>query len=494
MEVTIMPNIKKRLLLAALPAGLAALALAPWLAGPAHAAGAAAPGPTPAPTPVPQISAGRTPAPTRSEQVSFPTPTPTPTANPMLQEIIRQGVESADIEGVRPTPARATKDKAMSLKEAVGMAQEAAAASKGTLELNKLNAQRQVTALNSGVNAAIQALATDDRYKELKKEFETYDVMMDEALAAELAMYEGRGYKELNSDERRQLAATRDYGHIQLNMNIAQLDNSAAILDNSQAYMAYAQYSGVAKLQSAIALQQEALDLQKANLDMLRKQYELGAAARVDVEKAEISYEKAGISLNQTKRTLTSTLTSLNKLIGENLGTTYSDFDREQLRPAKATPRLQAYLDDALAQRSEILVAEKNKELTKGQSDLYEDDKPYKLQTVDAQKESALTSEEAAINYDLALANVESEIRAAYKQLLSLRAQIAYNESQVSSAQRSYERISKQRELGFTTQASLDAAGMSVTQAKIQLENSRIDVWLQERKLDVISGIGPGGL
>lgn len=447
-----------------------------------------------APTPVPQTytHAMQTPAPAPVETVSEPTPTPTPTAPPMLQEIIREGVESASID-IKPTPPRASENAALSLNEAVSMARSAAEASLGSLELAKLNSQRQAASLNSSVSAATRALETDDRYKLLKKEEKTYGDNMAMDLRMELDAYEQMEYKELNTDERRQLASTRDYALIQLNDGIAQIGYNIEILDNGQAYSAWAAYSSVAKLQSAIALQQEALDLQKSSLDALKKRYELGAASKTEADSAELSYDKAAISLGQTKRSLASALISLNRLIGENLATTYADFDRSQLRPAKATPRLQDYLDGALSKRSEILIAARSRDLAEGQAGLFSE-APYKPESVHEGQESALSAEEAAIAYDMAVSEVESEIRSAYKQLLSLRGQISYNESQVAIAQSALERAQKQRDLGLATQLSVDSAAITVAQAKIQLENSTIDVWLQERKLEIISGIGPGGL
>jgi hypothetical protein len=467
---------------------------APTPAPAAEGASGAAAQESAARTPVPQTytHAMQTPAPAPVEAVAVPTPTPTPTAPPMLQELIREGVESASVE-ISPTPPRATENAALSLKDAVGMAQSAAQASVGALELAKLNTQRQAASLNSSASTAAKALETDDRYKLLIKEEKTYGDNMAMDLRMELDAYKQMEYKELNNDERRQLASARDYGLTQLNIGIAQIEHNIAILDNAQAYSAYAAYSGVAKLQSAIALQQEALDLQKSSLDALNKRYELGAASKAEADSAGISYEKAAISLGQTKRSLLSALVSLNKLVGENLATTYEDFDRSQLRPAKATPRLQDYLDGALSKRSEILLAARNKDLAEGQAGLFSE-APYKPESVHAGQESALSAEESAIAYDIAVSNVEAEIRAAHKQLLALRGQISYSESQVAIAQSALERAQKQRDLGLATQLSVDSAAMSVAQAKIQLENSTIDVWLQERKLEIISGIGPGNL
>jgi hypothetical protein len=411
----------------------------------------------------------------------------------MLQEIIREGVEKASIAEPKPTPPKASKNVSLSLKDAVALAQAAAEPNQATLALSKLNAQRQAVALNSGVSSATKALETDDRYKLLKKEEKTYGDNMALDLRMELDAYEGMGYKELNNDERRQLASTRDYALIQLNTGVMQIEHNMLILDNAQAYSAYSAYSGVAKLQSAIALQQEANALQEASLAALRKRYELGAASKSELDAAELALEKAVLSLGQTKRSLTSLLATLNNLIGENLATTYADFDRAQLSPAKATPRLQDYLDKGLSQRSDILLAARSKEVAGGEAGLFSE-APYKPSSVDAGREAVQSADEASLSYDTALVTAESSIRAAYKQLLSLRGLISYNESQVESAQSVHDRIAKQRDLGLATQLSVDSAAMAITQAKIQLENSRIDVWLQERKLDTICSIGPSNL
>jgi outer membrane protein TolC len=276
-------------------------------------------------------------------------------------------------------------------------------------------------------------------------------------------------------------------------MNITRVDHNIEIMRWQLTYAAYAQYAGMAKMQAAIALQQEALDLQYKNLEILRKKYELGAATRIETENAGISYDKAVIELNKQKRSLTSLTAGFNRLVGENLATTYQDFDRTKLAPTKRDDSVESYIAAALENRSELLLAKQEMSLAQRQAQLYESE-ISKFSTLDDKQDALQDAEEAAIDYELAVQDVESEINNAYKQLVALRGMTGYYESQIQTAQENYERTQKLFELGMTTAISVDQVRMSVTQAKMQLENNQIDIWQQQQKLKIISGIGPGGL
>jgi len=282
-------------------------------------------------------------------------------------------------------------------------------------------------------------------------------------------------------------------GYDRFNFNIRKVDYNIEIMRNQLSYAALAQYSGIAKMQAAIALQQEALDLQLQNLKILKVKYEIGTVARIEVENAEISYNKALIEMRKQQRSLTSLLASFNKLIGENLGTTYQDFDRAKLKPPKSDDPAAKYVASALEKRSEILIAKEELGLAARQRELYETE-ITNFRTLDDKQDAIQAAEEAEINYELALQDVEASINSAYKQLVALRGLTPYYESQIETAQRNYDRMQTLFGLGMATASSVDQVRMSLTQAKMQLENNLTDIWLQRQKLQIISSIGPGGL
>ncbi|MCL2057896.1 MAG: TolC family protein [Oscillospiraceae bacterium] len=457
----------------------------------------------------PQPPPGATPVPTGNVPITTPTPRPTstpwnqlghnvtprpdPTANPMIQQFIREDVERASKIDVAPTPPNAAKDKQLSAKQAADFAVTAAKASFLGMEITRLNIQKQVDSLRESVNMAIQVLDADDRYRVLLDAEDLWGDRLEEDLQFELEMYRMMDYKELTSDERRELISVRDMGYERFNLNIKRVDYNIEIVRNQVIYAAYAQYAGIAKMQAAIAITQEALDLQLKNLEILRVKYELGTATRIEVENAELSYEKAQVDMRRQKRSLTSLTTGFNRHVGENLATTYQDFDRAQLAPPRSDSPVDSYIKRALEQRSEILLAKQEMELAQRQVVLYETE-ITKFSTLDDKQDAAQAAEEAEIDYDAVLWDVEAEINEAYKQLVALRGVTAYYESQIETAQENYDRMQVLFEMGMTTAVSVEQVGMSLSQARMQLENNLIDIWLQRQKLDIISSIGPGGL
>jgi len=450
--------------------------------------------PTPTPKVVPQVTQTPRPTPTPWNQLGHSTsPSPSPTTNPMVLEWIRNDIEKAFTSDVEPTPAVATKDKQLTAQQAAEGAVEAAKASFKGMEIARLNIQKQIDSLRNAVNMAITALEMDDRYRVLVEAEEKWGETLEEELIFELEMFRMMKYTELTSDERRELISIRDMGYERFNLNIKRVNHNMEITRNQLAYAAYAQYAGIAKMQAAMAIQREALDLQLTNLEILKKKYELGAATRIEVENAELSYEKALIDIRKQQRSLTSLVTGFNRLVGENLSTSYQDFDRTKLAPPRRDDAVDAYIARALEKRSEVLLAGEEMSLAQRQAKLY-DTELTNFRTLDDKQDAIQAAEEAEITYDMTVQDVEAEINAAYKQLVNLRGVTAYYESQIRTAEENFERAQKLFELGMTTAVSVDQVRMSMSQAKMQLENNLIDIWQQRQKLDIISGIGPGGL
>jgi len=411
----------------------------------------------------------------------------------MTQERVREEVERAFVIEVKPTPSIASNNKTLRVDQAAEEAVEAANASFRSLEISRTNIQTQIASIRDAVSMSIMALSNDDRYLDLLEAEELWGIKLDVPRKLELEMFRMMDYKELTSDERRELISIRDMGYERFNLNIKKIDFNTEIMRNQLKYAAIAQYAGVAKMQSAITLQQEALDLQLLNLEILRSKYELGAASRIELENAELSYEKTRIELDKQRRSLTSLLTGFNRLVGENLATTYEDFDKAQFVPPESYDPVDKYIGDALANRSEILLAEAEMSLALRQAALYETEITH-YDTLADKQDAIQAAEESEITRDLAYQDVRAEIQNAYKQLTALRGVTAYYESQIETAKLNYERTQALYELGMTTAAGVEQVRMSYIQAQMQLDNNTIDIWLQVRKLEIISGIGPGNL
>ena len=462
----------------------------------AHASKAVQPyvDPTPSPPPVPVVTLTPRPAATPWNQLGLKvSPTPEPTADPMIQDWIREDVEKAFVIDIEPTPAAASQNRTLTARQAADSAIDAAKASFRSLDITRLNIQKQIDSLRDSVNMAITLLQMDDRYKELIEAEELHGRTLEEELVFELEMFRAMKYVELTSDQRRELISVRDMGYERFNLNIKKVDYNIEIVRNQLTYAAYAQYAGIAKMQAAIAIQQEALDLQQKNLEILKKKFELGAATRIEVENAELSYSKALIDINKSKRSLTSLVTGLNKHVGENLGTTYEDFDRSALAPSsrRMDEPVEKYISRALENRSEVLLAKDEMSLAQRQAKLYETD-ITNFRTLDDKQDAIQAAEEAAITYDITLQDIEAEVNSAYKQLVSLRGVTAYYESQIRTAQDNLDRVQTLFEFGMATAVSVDQVRISLSQSKMQLENNLIDIWQQLQKLDIICGIGPG--
>ncbi|MCL2163460.1 MAG: TolC family protein [Oscillospiraceae bacterium] len=461
-------------------------------------------------TPVPQVFA--TPRPTQTQvTIVIPAATPTPTSDPMLQDYVREGVDKVSITDIKPTPGIPSYNVKLSVEKAVEKALEASKPSIRTLEISKSNALKQITSVRSGVNMAIKALDNDDRYLELKAYDEVWGGdkdskgnyivtaegaivhdKLDPDLRMELSIYQAMDYEELWYDDRLALEVTRDLSYDRFNLNIMQIEHNQEIQKKSIEYGVYAQYAGIAQLQSSLVLQRKSLKNTENTLETAKKRYELGDISKAEFDKAQIAYDKAVLEIASSERSLKSQVTSFNKTLGENLNTTYSDFDISLLAPKASNRSINYYLDKATSARSEVILAAERKRLAEAEAEYYK--AVYKSERTFERYEKIQAADEAVLEYELAVNAVESDVRSAYKQLLALRGSSPYYQRQVEITQDSYERTQTMYELGMVTLSAVDAAALQVNQAELQLLNNRISIWTQQKLLETICGIGPGNL
>ena len=487
--------------------------MAVYAAEPTHRIAPLAPTPTPTAGAVPQLNL----APPRASQTPRPAatltppPTPTPTSDPMLQTTIREAVDKASITDIKPTPARATKDASLSVGEAVDKAIEAAAPSFRTLDIAEENAMKQVASIRGAVNMAIRALNNDDRYQQLadaddiwggeKDKDGNYILnpdgtlkgdMLDPVVRAELSIYQAMGYDGLSKDDRLALEVTKDLGYAMFNVNILAIEHSREIAKNSIKYGVYAQYAGIAQMQAALELQKTAFEITGKTLEITQRRLELGYASKVELDSTQAAYNKAALEIVRSERSLKSLTASFNNMLGENLDTTYKSFDTNELAPTDMREGINHYIEKAQSERSEIILAAERKRLAEAEAEYYM--AVYTSDRTFERYEKIQAADEAGIEYDLALVSVESDVRSAYKQLLALNGSLPYNERQIEIAKDSLARVQKMYELGTVTLNTVDSAAVAVSQAELQLVNNMINIWLQQKRLEIICGIGPGNL
>jgi len=434
-----------------------------------------------------------------------------PTADPMLQDVIREGVDRIVVTDVMPTPAVPSRNVALTVDDAVERAMEAATPNIRTMELMRRNVVRQIQRVREAVNMAITVLSIDDRYQELAREDEIWGGIRDEddnyvigpdgrilhdllhpQLRMELAMFQAMGYEELRYADRLALEVLRDLGYAQFNINVTLIDHNIDIMKRGIEFAVYAQYAGIAQMQGALELQRAALENTARTLEIARRRYELGHAPRVEVDAVQATFERAELEIARSERSLRSLVTSFNRTIGENLDTTYRDFDLSLLAPAETVPSLEYYMEKALQERSEALIAAERMRIAEAEADhfraVYRGERTYeRFVRVQA-------AEEAALNYELARNSVEADVRRAYRQLLTLRGTLPVNERQIGIARENFERVQRMYELGTVTASVVNTANLGVMQAELMLANNKINIWTQQKRLEIITGIGPGNL
>lgn len=219
--------------------------------------------------------------------------------------------------------------------------------------------------------------------------------------------------------------------------------------------------------------QVERLTQERTNLE---RKVELGLSLQSDVDSKDLEIQKAELAIKGLEIELNQIQLTLNQYLRWDLETVIEVIDIELPELGKLDFKLSEIKDNQLLYNYELLKLIDEKALTSEnlviQRALGNDDDS---DTIISAKEAIEDARYAIADKEL---NVEMNVYSTYNSLLNLRDDITLKQLEVENAASDYNRLSKRFEVGFETQASLDAAKESLAFAELALEQANLDYYV----------------
>lgn len=276
------------------------------------------------------------------------------------------------------------------------------------------------------------------------------------------------------------------YAEYKMNM----IANQKNITESTIRLGAYEAYINLLKTRNAIGLKEKSFQASEKNYNIAEIKLENGMISALEAEKAERSYLKSKIELIKLKRSETSILINLNKLMGVPVSSTYVEYIDNNIIPAKEINSVEEYINQALENRAEVV---SNKLLL---NVLKED---YKYNRVDHPVETDLYNDKSHFDIneqenklETAKLDLKIEINKAYAQLKKRMQNLDSTNKASEIAKQNYKNAESFYSVGLISKDDLEGFELNYKNAEVQSKNTQLDVWLYQQKLQAACGIGPG--
>lgn len=281
----------------------------------------------------------------------------------------------------------------------------------------------------------------------------------------------------------------RDFPHYSVWAAYQNLKTNREVLEASIKMGVKQLFDGIVDMQDAILLQEELYaNMRKQNEQMLVK-YNQGLISEINKYLSDCSLEKQSLVIQQLKRSCDNMMMSLKQQIGVPLQqeVVLQYEDEKKIKTTKSYPAL---LRDALANRSEVLIAKMDLQVKQREDDII---KQYiSNELLSERMESSMALEEKRIAYNEAINNVTADIYYGYHDVKLKQHDLSISLARLQNAERQYREASLKYEKGLISLSELWNVEISKVQARLGRNKSIRDNNNAVYKLESACGIGPG--
>ncbi|ADK13588.1 MULTISPECIES: TolC family protein [Clostridium] len=302
------------------------------------------------------------------------------------------------------------------------------------------------------------------------------------------------------SDQLDQGGATLDqYTRLQLMENISsnqQQDKFSeyeytqikSVAENQVKLSAYNQYT-------TIMNDRDTVDLENQNFKNAQEQYNsaqlklsLGTISPSDEKKAEADYTAEKNQLRKCQRQYNSDIQSLNKIAGIDIYTQYDVLLKDKLTESPYIRSYNEYLNDALKNRAEILIGQKNIELQKFKYDVvngvFSDKQSVPNRLAQANVDNASDS------LEIQKLNITSEVNSLYNDLQVKTRILGSKKDALNLAQTNYNTAQIKYNVGVISRIDFDTQAANLKSAQNDLKSAERSIWMAQTKLELACGAG----
>lgn len=281
----------------------------------------------------------------------------------------------------------------------------------------------------------------------------------------------------------------RDLPHYSAWASYQNLKTNGDVLSSSIKMTVKQLFDSIVDMQDAISLQEQLYaNMQKQNEQMLVK-YNQGQVSEINKYLSDCELERQRLTIQKLNRSLDNLMMSLKQQIGVSLQQELV-LKYDNAEGIKETKSYNALLEDALSNRSEVLIAKMSLQVKQREDDIL---KQYFLdeQTIE-RVDSSTALEEARIAYDEAVNSVTSDIYSGYSDVKLKQHNFRIAKAKLQNAEQQYKEAFSKYEKGLISLTELWKVEITEVQARFDCNKAKRDNNNMVYKLEVASGIGPG--
>lgn len=281
----------------------------------------------------------------------------------------------------------------------------------------------------------------------------------------------------------------RDLPHYSAGASYQNLKTNGDVLSSSIKMTVKQLFDSIVDMQDAIFLQKQLYaNMQKQNEIMLVK-YNKGQVPEINKYLSDCELERQRLTIQKLNRSLDNMMISIKQQIGVTLQQELV-LKYDNTEEIKETKSYNALLNDALSNRSEVLITKMNLQVKQREDDIL---KQYFLDGQTIERVDSLTAlEEVRIAYDEAVNSVTSDIYSGYSDVKLKQHNLRIAKVRLQNAEQQYKETLLKYEKGLISLTELWNIEITKVQARFDCNKAIRDNNNMVYKLEVASGIGPG--
>lgn len=277
-------------------------------------------------------------------------------------------------------------------------------------------------------------------------------------------------------------------GAFQTKSSITQYENIKESAKNQIKQTLYTQYVSFMNIKDALELEQKRFSNVEAQYNKAQLQLKMGLISSIEAKSSEKSYYDEKAQLNKAQRQFDLVNKTINQIIGVDLNTTYSGFNKDIIVEGPNIKTYDEYVRDALANRVEILNDNESIKVKKLQFDSVKGAHPYNNEP--EYKLAQYSLEEVQNKLETDKIDISIEINDLYNTLQNKIKSLESEKVKYNSAKKDYNTALQKYNLGMMSKIDFDQQEISFKAEENTLKSIERDIALAKMKIEFASGKG----
>lgn len=261
-----------------------------------------------------------------------------------------------------------------------------------------------------------------------------------------------------------------------------------SVAENEIKLSAYNQYTAVMNDKDAVDLENQKFNNATEQYNSAKLKLNIGTISPSDEKKAESDYITEKNQLRKAQRQYDLDIENMNKIIGTDIYARYDVLLKDKLTESPYIGSYSEYLNDALKNRAEILIGQKNIELQKFEYDVANGVFPDKQSVPNRLAQANIDN--ASDSLEIQKLDITSEVNNLYNDLQVKTKILGSKKDALNLAQTNYNTAQLKYNVGVLSKIDFDSQTANLKSAQNDLKSAERAIWMAQFKLQLACDIG----